>query len=146
MSDTTQTNAMAEIALALAMGFFSIMVLTLVSMGGGMISQTATASFKDDPIAVAKTTPETEPQSKGASQAQVEPQDLVIFHDGRFLNHVLQPVDPAMLNERDKVVLAVSPDLSMARTIQARQQVQHRDITVVVLNDKWLNALQEAGL
>lgn len=146
MSDTTQTNAMAEIALALAMGFFSIMVLTLVSMGGGMVSQTTTSPFKDDPIAVAKTTPETESQDKGASQAQVEPQDLVIFHDGHFLDHALQPIDLAMLKGRDKIVLAVSPDLSMAHTMQARQQVQHPDITVVVLNDKWLNALQEAGL
>ena len=30
-----QDGAMTEVALALAMGFFSILVLTLVSMGGG---------------------------------------------------------------------------------------------------------------
>ena len=30
-----QTNAMSEIALALSMAFFSIMVLTIVSMGSG---------------------------------------------------------------------------------------------------------------
>ena len=31
-----QDGAMTEVALALAMGFFSILVLTLVSMGGGL--------------------------------------------------------------------------------------------------------------
>ena len=33
MQNGFQSNAMAEIALALAMAFFSIMVLTMVSMG-----------------------------------------------------------------------------------------------------------------
>ncbi len=35
MHDGSQGNAMTEIALALAMGFFSILVLTMVSMGAG---------------------------------------------------------------------------------------------------------------
>ncbi|MCH8138725.1 MAG: hypothetical protein IH926_07200 [Proteobacteria bacterium] len=35
MHDGSQGNAMTEIALALAMGFFSLPVLTLVSMGAG---------------------------------------------------------------------------------------------------------------
>ena len=39
MYDGSQGNAMTEIALALAMGFFSILVLTMVSMGAGDASQ-----------------------------------------------------------------------------------------------------------
>ena len=35
MHDGSQGNAMTKIALALAMGFFSILVLTMVSMGAG---------------------------------------------------------------------------------------------------------------
>ena len=35
MHDGSQGNAMTEIALALAMGFFSLPVLTMVSMGAG---------------------------------------------------------------------------------------------------------------
>ena len=34
-SPGAEDGAMTEVALALAMGFFSILVLTLVSMGGG---------------------------------------------------------------------------------------------------------------
>ena len=33
MSNSSQENAMTEIALAMAMGFFSVMVLTAISMG-----------------------------------------------------------------------------------------------------------------
>ena len=36
MNDSTAGNAMTEIALALAMAFFSIMVLSMISMGTSM--------------------------------------------------------------------------------------------------------------
>ena len=36
MNDGTQGNALTEIALAMAMGFFSVMVLTMMSMGVGL--------------------------------------------------------------------------------------------------------------
>ena len=49
MGDTGQTNAMAEVALALAMGFFSIMVLTMVSMGAGAPGEPGDDSVALDP-------------------------------------------------------------------------------------------------
>ncbi|WP_419798926.1 MAG: hypothetical protein ACNI26_04470 [Terasakiella sp.] len=146
MSDTTQTNAMAEIALALAMGFFSIMVLTMVSMGGGMVSQSVKSVLDDDPIELANTVEKTEQdQAKGASR-NVQPENLLIYYKDRFLDHTFKPVDPAGLAGRDKIVLAVDPDLSMSATMQVRKRVSAQDITVVVLNEKWLKALQEAKL
>ncbi|WP_417841127.1 hypothetical protein [Terasakiella sp.] len=146
MSDTTQTNAMAEIALALAMGFFSIMVLTMVSMGGGMMSQSVKSVLDDDPIALANTVEKNQPdQAKGTSR-NVQPENLLIYYKDRFLDHTFKPVDPTRLVGRDKIVLAVDPDLSMSATMQVRKRVSAQDITVVVLNDKWLKALQEAKL
>jgi hypothetical protein len=146
MSDTTQTNAMAEIALALAMGFFSIMVLTMVSMGGGMVSQMSQSAIKDDPISIAKSADKPQEETNDGNSQNVQPQNLVIFYKGQFLDHDLNPLKPADLGGRAKVVLAVSPDLSMSNTMAARKQVSVTDITVVVLNDTWLRALQEAGL
>ncbi|NVK19544.1 MAG: hypothetical protein HWE30_12670 [Methylocystaceae bacterium] len=146
MSDTTQTNAMAEIALALAMGFFSIMVLTMVSMGSGMVSQAAQSSIKEDPINIAKTAEQSKRAPKEGEASAVAPENLVIFYHGHYLDNQLQPVDPSDLMGRDKVVLAVSPDLSMSKTMQARKTLAVQDITVVVLNEKWLMALKEAAL
>ncbi len=146
MSDTTQTNAMAEIALALAMGFFSIMVLTMVSMGSGMVSQTAKASIKEEPITIAKTAEKNEPAEGEGSNANVEPDTLVIFHKGQYLDHKLKVVTPSSLMGREKIVLAVSPDLSMSKTMDARMNLSVQDITVVVLTDTWLQALKEAKL
>jgi len=146
MSDTTQTNAMAEIALALAMGFFSIMVLTMVSMGGGMVSQSVSSVLDDAPLALAQTAEQPEqPEQQGKGQA-VQPENLLIYYKDRFWDHRFKSVDPALLAGREKIVLAVDPDLSMSATLKVRKQVPGNDITVVILNKKWLHALQEARL
>ena len=46
MTDATQGNAMTEIALAMAMGFFSVMVLTMMSMGAGILWGLSTLVIK----------------------------------------------------------------------------------------------------
>ncbi len=147
MSDTTQTNAMAEIALALAMGFFSIMVLTMVSMGSGMVTQNYKAAIDKDPISIAKSQDKSQQsENEGSSAQSVKPDDLVIFHKGQFFDSQLKAVSVQAINQREKVVLAVNPDLSMSATMDAREQIATPDITVVVLNDTWLTAIKEAQL
>jgi len=146
MSDTTQTNAMAEIALALAMGFFSIMVLTMVSMGSGMVTQAAVSAVDEEPITIAKTQDKPDTDHKGSNSAAVKPENLVIFYGDQYLDHNLKALDIKILGGRNKVVLAVSPDLSMSKTMEVRKNISNSDITVVVLNDKWLAALKEAKL
>lgn len=145
MSDTTQTNAMAEIALALAMGFFSIMVLTMVSMGSGLVTQQV-KTLQDDPIIIEKTSEET-PEEQPSGQAQnVSPKELVIFHKGRFFDSALTPITAQEINQREKIILGVAPDLSMSKALQARHQISSKNITVVMLNESWLRALKEAAL
>ena len=148
MSDTTQTNAMAEIALALAMAFFSIMVLTMVSMGSGMVVEAASksqAEFIEDPVSLAQNSEDAPPQDKGTA-TQVEPENLVIFYKGQYFNDQLERLKPASVKRDEKMVLAVAPDLSMSQTLKARKDLSVSDITVVVLDQKWLSALREAGL
>ena len=145
MSDTTQTNAMAEIALALAMGFFSIMVLTMVSMGSGMVTQEA-KTLQDDPISIAKTADKPDASEAKGKSENVAPEDLIIFHNGTFYDNTLSAVTLASLATRPKVILAVAPDLSMSKTMAARHQITSKNITVVVLNETWLNAIKEANL
>jgi len=148
MSDTTQTNAMAEIALALAMGFFSIMVLTMVSMGSGMVSsaEATKSAIEENPIQIAKTAPKDSPTTEETGkQTQVKSEELIVFYNGQYLDHSLKAVSPTTLQGRDKVVLAVSPDLSMSQTMTARNELSVGDITVVMLDQNWLTRLQEMG-
>ena len=53
MHSEYQSNAMTEIALALAMAFFSIMVLAMLSMGSAMQAQNARAPGLEEGIRLA---------------------------------------------------------------------------------------------
>ena len=66
-----EDGAMTEVALALAMGFFSILVLTLVSMGGG---EGDAPSF--EAIRLVQTAPER------PSSVLPEKSDVIVIFDG----------------------------------------------------------------
>ena len=70
-------NAMTEIALALAMGFFSIMVLTMVSMGAG-------SGDAAEAVAARLAPPEADAEP-AAVVARTEDDFVLIYHDGRLM-------------------------------------------------------------
>lgn len=136
MRNGSQDNPMTEIALALATGFFSIMILTMVSMGAG---------FRDSKPASALV---LAPAATGApSSATVAPdrQDIIIFHEGRFLDADLNAVDPAAVRSRDGLVLAVAPSLSLARVMEARIRLAAPGLIVSILDARWMTALQRVS-
>ena len=120
MDGGAQDSVMAEIALALAMGFFSVMVLTMVSMGAGegQVAPTAT------PDRLTLTTP------GGSGEG------------GRFFDAELRPVDPARLAPRPGQVLAVEPGLAMEEALALRKRISVPDLTVTTLDGRWLDRLK----
>ena len=144
MTDGHHTNAMTEIALALAMAFFSIMVLTMVSMGAG---------FQDTPkqdigtkarLSVAAQASPAATDQRDKTAKLVERETLIIHFQGRFLDSNLKAIDPAAMSADRPLVLAVDPGLAMAETIALRASLAHADITVTTLNEIWLNRLKES--
>ncbi|MGB0632364.1 MAG: hypothetical protein ACPGRZ_16870 [Alphaproteobacteria bacterium] len=133
-----QENAMTEIALALAMGFFSLMVLTLISMG---VDQEQNKS-----LAVLALAPSESPGS-GDSAAK-SGKDLIIIFDGtRFLDTDLKPVDPetviqSMTGPARRVVLALDPSVSLRDAMAARARVTAPNLVVSTLDDRWVKALE----
>lgn len=140
MSDTTQHNAMAEIALALAMGFFSIMVLTMVSMGSGLTPAPASALAKDGAELGQASDPAT--SSKNMKTEKVDPDNLVIFFEGKYRNARLEPISASSLAQREQLVLALDPLLPMSDALKARQRIDAAGVTVVALNDQWMTRLE----
>lgn len=134
MRDTSQNNAMAEIALALAMGFFSIMVLTMVSMGGG-------AATSPGPDIEAGVVVRASAEAKEGAAATKDM--LVIHYEGRFLDLNLKPLDPAALSHEGPMILAVAPGMTFDAVMRVRAQAATPDITVTTLNQKWLATLKE---
>ena len=123
---------MTEIALALAMGFFSIMVLTVISMGAAQqAARTADAAI-------------LAPSSRAATAVAVAPNDMiVVYHGGRFLDAKLQPVDPATIRPAGRLILAIDPVLPLGEAMAARARFTAERLVVSTLDADWLKALQE---
>ncbi len=139
MSDGQSNNAMTEIALALAMAFFSIMVLTMVSMGVGFQAAANRALASDDAITIAA----SEPAPDDSGPAGEPNETIVIHYAGRFLDTDLRPIDITELPAGGSVVLALEPTLPMAGALAVRGQIAAANITVTTLDSRWLNALKE---
>jgi hypothetical protein len=142
LGDGTQNNAMAECALALAMAFFSIMVLTMVSMGAGAETDRAGTPPSGERISLRPSAPSDAPVAKRSQDAKFT---LFIHYGGSFYDSRLEPLDPATAATGGPAVLAIDPALSMAEAIAARRRIAHPDLTVTTLDRRWLTALKKAG-
>ena len=141
-----QESAMTEIALALAMGFFSIMVLTIISMGSG----SAPAGQKIQNIALVEPVDRTD-QATGSENSRKprkpKKQKIIIFDGKRFLDTELRPIDIGTINSsgesKDVVtVLAMPPEISIKAAMAARKRLKVDNLVVSHLNDAWLDALR----
>ena len=134
MADSSYGNAMTEIALALAMAFFSIMVLTMVSM-----SATPEKISKDQnqpTINLANSAPNNTQKPTAPTKRK-----LVIFWNGQFMDQKLSPLELGSLKNSKKIVLAMPPNLPMADALAARAQLEGVDILVSVLDERWLGRM-----
>ncbi len=134
MADSSYGNAMTEIALALAMAFFSIMVLTMVSMGATPTKSAKSASPAT--MKVAKNTPADNAQATPHAKKQ-----LVIFWDGQFLDRNLTPVNPDSYAPKANIILAMPPELPMQDALSARARFSGRNTVVSALDARWLKRL-----
>ena len=134
MRHAPQDNAMTEIALALAMGFFSIMVLTLISFG-------APAGKQGRAMAAATILPTNEDATGGA--AKPSPDDLIVIaNDGVYLGADMKALSVQTIDRHTgRVVLAIDPETSLQNVIKARGKLSARDLVVVNLNSAWRDAL-----
>jgi hypothetical protein len=141
MGDTHYGNAMTEIALALAMAFFSIMVLAMVSMSASTskdMSKTIMTSHITAKLAPAK------PETPLPAQLKAQSTDtLLIYSGGQFYDRDLQAVDLKKTSFSGRVILAIDPALAMGDALSARAQVKTDDLTITILDQRWTRSLKQ---
>ena len=133
MDSSHAQNAMTEIALALAMGFFCIMILALVSMG--VASDAPSDRTANHDMAVLAPS-----ESEGSRPDDAEPV-IVIHHAGTYLTPDLTPVVPEDLGAEETIILAVDPALSMTEALKAQAPFKPASVTLSPLNPEWLARL-----
>ena len=138
-----QESAMTEIALALAMGFFSIMVLTIISMGSGAapVGKSLQKIALIEPVGRADEAPGSKNSPSPGKQK------IIIFDGNRFLNTDLQPIDIASISSsggsKDVLtVLAMPPEISIKSAMEAQKRLKVNNLVVSHLDDAWLDALR----
>ena len=133
-------NAMTEIALALAMAFFAIMILTMVSMGaGGQVKMTQIGS-ETTRLVPSKSTAVKHGRTL---TKQITAERIVIFAHDQFYDGQLQPITPTAVARIDQPVLAVPPDLTLSQVLAAKRRLPVPDITITTLDHRWSSTLKE---
>ena len=139
MLDGGQNNAMAETALALAMGFFSIMVLTMVSMSSGNV-----VGFSPKiPVSNQVTIKSSESSVRSLKTKPVNKKRLIVFFEGAFYDANMQKLEIRNYNTDSPIVLAVKASLPLAQAIKIQKQISAEKITITTLDNRWLKAFEE---
>lgn len=141
MEDDTTGHAMTEIALALAMAFFCLLVLALVSMGGPSSAERAVAIL------------DLTTSAPSDRQAPLEDTDVFLILDGdRFLDRNAQPIDPASIQVgavkgamrgAGRLVLALSPDSAISSVMRARERLAGHEVVLTTLDADWRRRLAD---
>ena len=139
MQDTTE-NALVEISLALAMAFFALLIVALVSM-----ATPSTAAATAEP-GTTPAVPELELALGGAARDAATPLYLFRFGD-RWFGENAEVLDPRTLHaDGRRLVVALAPDVTLADAQGAQREVTHldADVTLTTLSPEWLARLEDA--
>lgn len=140
MGDAHYGNAMTEVALALSMAFFSIMILAMVSMSAVHAEKPEREVSSEKAIAAKLASASSDTTDHAVARLSSD-DTLVIYHKGQFYNHEAAPLDPASLNRAQRIILALSPKTAMSEALQARARIATENLVVSMLNAEWLAVL-----
>ncbi len=138
MHDNPANHAMTEVALGLAMAFFSIMVLAMVSMSvpSAAISQAHGAKPQ------AKSLTLSSPSAANSKPGLKADQLLLIYYQKQFFNRQMHVLDVAQIAGDQPVVLALPPAISLQEAILARSEIFSSNLTITSLDPHWMQFLE----
>ena len=128
-------NPLAEVALALAMAFFSLMILMLFAMVNAP---------KADATDVGPATMEMAVESRDPLPDDEE-RHLVIFTDGGFFDENLNRFDPAAIDPAQPVILAVSQQMPISRITGFQRRYPDLTIEIAELTSDWQERIAGMG-
>ena len=128
-------NPLAEVALALAMAFFSLMILMLFAM---------VTAPKADATDVGPATMEMAVESRDPPPDNEE-RHLVIFTDGGFFDEDLNRLDPAAIDPAQPVILAVSQQMPISRITGFQRRYPDLTIEIAELTPDWQERIAGMG-
>ncbi|OUS13108.1 hypothetical protein A9Q89_03685 [Gammaproteobacteria bacterium 53_120_T64] len=142
MHDNLEQQAITEVALAMGMAFFALMVLALVGLNAPRPAGDAALPELAERHRVSRNQP-TWQASEQASK-KPPPLQLLIYYQGRYFDQQLKPINPKQVRitiDR-RPLLAVAPTLSLNEAIDAKQALPMDELQLTVLDQRWLDRLE----
>ena len=128
-------NPLAEVALALAMAFFSLMILMLFAM--------VNAPTIDD-MNAEPTTVEMDANPRNQANNEDERQ-LVIYSTAGFFDEQLNRLNPAEIDPTIPVILAVSDQMAISRITSFQRQYPDLKLEIAELTPEWQARIASMG-
>ncbi|MFT6992539.1 MAG: hypothetical protein ACJASL_004539 [Paraglaciecola sp.] len=139
----TSTQAMTEVALGLSMAFFSLLILALFSIGLPEQTQKDQPSLANDEhiklTGNSGKTP-TNPTSKNKKQ------QYAFYFNGQFYDqqlHLLNINKVSRFDTQQPLILAVQDSLPLIQIMAVRKQINHPNLSITMLNQKWQTQLEK---
>ena len=146
MEDHTTNHALTEVALALAMAFFSIMILAMVSMSipraPDVNHSKSVAALPKDKVKMQQNESSQSSSDTKSKATNNTKQQFVFYANQRFYNQKLQVIDLASLGTQE-VVLALSANLTVAEALRVKGQINRPDLVITQYNQQWQQRLEK---
>ena len=128
-------NPLAEVALALAMAFFSLMILMLFAM----VNAPKTDSTQGSPATVDMA---LDPRDQAHGE---DDQQFVIYTADGFFDEQLNRLDPAAVDPERPVILAVSEQMPISRITSFQRQYPDLRLEIAELTPDWQARIAGTG-
>ena len=142
----SQNNALVEIALALAMVFFTIMVLAMVSMSVSSEHVKIDNRTHGKHIAgmdVHPSSPSSDTPSDADGVNHISADEIIIYFAGKFFDADLRQIPETEIQRKSPKFLAVDPKIPTEEAVNIRKKFISKSLAVTLLNEEWLKILKE---
>lgn len=139
MQDTT-TSAMTEVALGLSMAFFTLLIVSLLSMSLPASKENVLNELSEDMEKKSAINIQMQSKSKDDSKSSTQ---FAFYFNGKFYDKSLaiRPIDS--FSKAQNLTIAVNPNLTFAEVFTLRQRVMHPKLSITASNKTWSSRLQQ---
>jgi len=139
MDNNPASNAITEIALALSMAFFCLMILSMVSM---MAAEPSKFPLLDDAGKRVSLEQQAVAEDGQTSNNRDEERFLVLYFEGTFLDKNLTAIDSLADVSETRILLAISPSTPLSGVISIKAELADRDVVVSTLSPAWIEQIE----
>ncbi|WP_218156547.1 hypothetical protein [Pseudoalteromonas denitrificans] len=135
--ENSTTQALTEVALALSMAFFALLILALLSIGVPPKQKSESILNKKNSVKV------TDSQIEKNKSNQTEDMQYVIYFQGSFYDQMLNKISSHKYKHEQPLLLAIERSLPISEVISLKSQIKHSNLSITTLNDQWLTRLED---